>query len=116
MTYEKVFEKIIRYNNHKENFLFPLEKEGYDKGFIDKVNMKLDRLFDKIEYAYQIDYYGEMESGGIGYFITYNIPVSNSVSSEAGIMFILPDDLTIRNMKINRILNSDFSKKYSYKR
>lgn len=116
MNYEEIFEKIMLYNNYKENFLYPLEKEGYDKSFIDKVNNELDCLYDKIEYAYHIDCFGEMESGGIGYFITYNIPISSSVSSEAGVMFIIPDDLTIRNMKIKRIINSDFSKKQSYKR
>lgn len=111
MTYEKTFEKIIQFHTKKENFLSPLEQEGYDKRFLDMVNKVLDQLYNKLEYATHVDCYGEMESGGIGYFITYNIPVSNSVSSEAGIMFILPDDLTIRKMKIDRILNLDFSKK-----
>lgn len=111
MKYEKIFEKIIQFHTRKEIFLKPLEDEGYDKKFIDKVKDVLNQLYDNIEYAYHIDNYGEMVSGGIGYFITYNIPVSSSVSSEAGIMYILPDALTIRKMKLDKIMNSDFSKK-----
>lgn len=110
MTFEEVFEKIIQFHNKKENFLKPLEEEGYDKKFIDKVNKILDQQYDKLEFVTHIDCYGDMCSGGVGYFITYNIPVSSSVSSEAGVMYIIPDDLTIRKMKIKRIMGSDFSK------
>jgi len=111
MEIKELFDKIMEFHTRKENFLYPLEKEGYDKNFIDKVIKKLDLHYDKCEYVTDLVCYGEMVSGGDGYFLTYNIPVSSSVSVDVDVIFILPDDITIRKMKINRIVNSDFSKK-----
>jgi hypothetical protein len=113
METKELFEKVIQFHTKKENFLHPLKEKGYEKEFIDKVDRILDLHYDKWEYVTHLDSYGEMVSGGNGYFFTYNIPVSNSVSVDGGIMFHIPDDLTIRKMKIDRIMNSDFSRKQS---
>ncbi len=111
MEFTEIFDKIIQFHTKKENFRYPLEKEGYDEKFIDIVYRKLDLHYDKCEYVTDLVCYGEMVSGGDGYFLTYNIPVSSSVSVDVDVIFILPDDLTIRKMKIDKIINSDFSKK-----
>lgn len=110
MNEKELFEKIIQFHTVRDNILKPLEDEGYDQSFIDKVERQLDQHLDDYEHVWEIDGFEDEETGERVYFISYTVNVCMSVSVDVQVIYVVPDDLTIRNMKINRIINSDFSK------
>ena len=112
MDNKELFDKIIQYHTSKENFLHPFKEEGYDKEFIVKVDRKLNQIYDDYDYVEFIDNHGFMyPRRQHRYLIEYCVHVSESESVTCSVVFYVPDDLTIRKMKIDRITNSDFSKK-----
>ena len=112
MESKKLFEKIIQHHTSKENYLHPFKEEGYDKEFIDKVDRKLNEFYDDYDYVEFIDNHGFMyPRRQYRYLVEYSVPVSETEFVTGSVTFYVPDDLTIRKMKIDRIMNSDLSKK-----
>jgi hypothetical protein len=116
MDNKELFDKIIQHHTSKENFLHPFKEEGYEREFIDKVDRKLNQIYGDYDYVKFIDNHGFMyPRKQYRYLVEFCVPVSETESVTGSVTFYVPDDLTIRKMKIDRIMNSDFSKKQFYK-
>lgn len=99
MNTKELFDKIIQYHTYKENLPDPLKEYEDAPDFVEQIDWELDQHFDDFEYVDMIDNLGWMKRGEYKYLITYNVTDNSSV------LFYVPDDLTIRKMKIERIIN-----------